>query len=80
MRQAVLYYGEISPELANRFQTDLSQKFQEVVANPNHYQQRYRSIRICFLSAFPFGIHFIVSGEIVKIFRVLHTKRYFKST
>lgn len=80
IRQAVLFYGKISPELANRFEIELSQKLHELVATPEHFQERYRSIRISFLRVFPFGIHFTVQGEIIKVFRILHTKRFFSSS
>jgi toxin ParE1/3/4 len=40
-----------------------------------HFQKRYRNIKIVFTNTFPFGIHYLVHGNTIRIPRVLHQKR-----
>ncbi|MGZ5211745.1 MAG: type II toxin-antitoxin system RelE/ParE family toxin [Kaistella sp.] len=71
------YYSELSHELLERFWIDLNSTMERLVKNPLHFQERYQRIRIIFLKNFPFGIHYILNGEEVEVFRILHAKREF---
>ena len=72
------YYNKISPELTKRFFTEFFETIKYIEQEPNLFQLRYRNIRIAPLYKFPFGIHYKVTNKQIVIFRVLHTKRYFK--
>jgi len=43
--------------------------------NPNLVSIRYDDVRIKYITRFPFGIHFLVEGNVVKIFAVFSTRR-----
>jgi hypothetical protein len=45
---------------------------------PGLFQSRYQGIRIAPLYRFPYGIHYKQTGNKIIVYRVLHTKRYFK--
>ena len=47
--------------------------------SPQLFQVSYRSIRIAPLYRFPYGVHYREKDGLMVIYRVLHTKRYFKS-
>ena len=74
-REAFLWYCDKSPHLADKFEIALEDGMSKLKQNPFKYQVRYSSIRIKFLSHFPFGIHFKVSGELIIVIGVMHTYR-----
>jgi hypothetical protein len=49
-----------------------------IESEPQLFQVRYRGIRIAPLYLFPYGIHYKETQNKVVVYRVLHTKRYFK--
>lgn len=72
------YYTEVSIKIRNGFFDEFFRTINFIEQNPKLYQVRYREIRIAPLYRFPYGIHYRITDEKVIIFRVLHTKRYFK--
>lgn len=71
------YYHEISDELGQRFEQDFKNTLLYLKQYPLHFSNRYHNIRIALLENFPYGIHFMVEGEVIYILRFLHTKRFF---
>lgn len=71
------YYEEISDELADRFHNEFWNKIDYVKQNPLHHL-RYKVIRIAHLKVFPYGIHFILEGTVIRVFKILHHKQYYK--
>jgi len=72
------YYNKISPKITDNFFKELFSTFDYIQSEPKLFQVRYRGIRIAPLYQFPYGIHYIEKVNQIIIFRVLHTKRYFK--
>lgn len=72
------YYNNILTVLTERFFIEFFETLEYIEQNPNLFQVRYRDIRIAPLYKFPYGIHYKERNGKVYIFRVLHTKRYFK--
>ncbi len=72
------YYNNILPVLTERFFIEFFETLEYIEQNPRLFQVRYREIRIAPLYKFPYGIHYREVKDKVVIFRVLHTKRYFK--
>lgn len=72
------YYYNILEVLGQRFSFDFWAKTDLIKANPLHYQERYRNIRIAFLKSFPYGTHFIVDQNDIVILRVLHRRIFFQ--
>ena len=78
IKEVLEHYSEISMALKDRFEVELSKSINLLSKNPLHHQVRYRKIRIAFTAVFPYGIHYIVENEYVYVFKILHTKRFFK--
>lgn len=76
--EGISYYEKISESLAEKFHTEFWKTINLIKANPLHYQNRYKKIRIAFTEVFPYGIHYIVDENEITVFRILHTKRFFK--
>lgn len=72
------YYDKISTKLTDGFFKEFFLTLQYIEQNYALFQVRYRGVRIAPLYRFPYGIHYCEKGNVVVIYRVLHTKRYFK--
>ncbi len=72
------YYNEILPSITDKFFNEFFETMKFIENTPQLFQIRYRGIRIAPLYRFPYGIHYKESKSKIIIYRVLHTKRYFK--
>ena len=78
LREANAYYLSISVGLNAKFNLELSGTIDRIAINPEHFQQRYRSVKIVFAKTFPFGIHYLMEGNTVYIQRIMHQKRLYQ--
>jgi len=72
------YYDEITDTLTRKFFEEFFYTLNFIEQQPEIFQERYRGIRIAPFYRFPYGIHYSIKGAKVIVYRVLHTKRYFK--
>ena len=72
------YYNKILPSITDNFFVEFFETMDFIEDEPKLFQVRYRGIRIAPLHRFPYGIHYKEIGHKIIIYRVLHTKRYFK--
>lgn len=72
------YYNKISVTVNANFFHEFFETLNFIEQEPKLFQVRYRGIRIAPLYRFPYGIHYTERKNKVIIYRVLHTKRYFK--
>ncbi|WP_044400955.1 type II toxin-antitoxin system RelE/ParE family toxin [Lacinutrix sp. Hel_I_90] len=77
LREARLYYFEVSIELQKKFDNEIVETIERIEFSPQHFQKRYRNIKIIFTKSFPFGIHYLVDGDTIKVQRILHQKRHY---
>ena len=68
------YYNKISPAITDNFFIEFFETMDFIEDEPKLFQVRYRGIRIAPLYRFPYKE---TKSEII-VYRVLHTKRYFK--
>jgi hypothetical protein len=72
------YYNKILPSITDNFFIEFFETMDFIEDDPKLFQIRYREIRIAPLYRFPYGIHYKQTGNKIIVYRVLHTKRYFK--
>ena len=72
------YYNKIQPFITDNFFIEFFETMDFIEDEPELFQIRYRGIRIAPLYRFPYGIHYKQTGNRIIIYRILHTKRYFK--
>lgn len=72
------YYNNISSLITDNFFEEFFYTTDFIEQDPDLFQVRYRGVRIAPLYRFPYGIHYRENGDRIIIYRVLHTKRYFK--
>jgi toxin ParE1/3/4 len=75
VNQALSFYGEISPKLADAFWNELQLAFQSISENPQaaHFEKTpYRRVN---LKRFPYAILYRDCNDHVKVVVVKHVKR-----
>ncbi|RVT99987.1 type II toxin-antitoxin system RelE/ParE family toxin [Mucilaginibacter limnophilus] len=72
------YYNKISRAITDDFFEEFFYTTDFIEQEPQLFQVRYRGIRIAPLYRFPYGIHYRENGNRIVVYRVLHTKRYFR--
>ncbi len=73
--EAFLWYESCRPGLGEEFELCLEAGLEQVQRNPLIFQKRYKTLRIHFIRRFPYGIHYLLDGNDVKVFGVFHTSR-----
>lgn len=77
LTEANTYYLAVSKELSAQFKLEMSETIDRIANNPEHFQKRYRNIKIVFTKVFPFGVHYLFEGNTVFIQRIIHQKRLY---
>jgi plasmid stabilization system protein ParE len=72
------YYNKILPSITDNFFIEFFETMDYIEDEPKLFQVRYRGIRIAPLHHFPYGVHYKEAKGKIIVYRVLHTKRYFK--
>lgn len=72
------YYNKIASSITDNFFIEFFETMDFIENEPELFQVRYRGIRIVPLYRFPYGIHYKETRNKIIVYRVLHTKRYFK--
>ena len=78
LSEANAYYFSISKSLNAKFNQDIFESIDRIALNPDHFQKRYRNIKIVFSKTFPFGIHYLVEEDTIYVQRILHQKRLYR--
>lgn len=72
------YYSRLSKSVLSRFDNAIIEVIQRLEKNPQHFQKRYRNIKVVFTKKFPYSIHYIEEHKTVYIQRILHQKQFYK--
>lgn len=75
IREAYLWYEDQKQDLGNLFEAEFLKAVKSISINPFKTQIKYGDIRVHFLEKFPFGIHFVIKENDVRIIAVFHTSR-----
>jgi toxin ParE1/3/4 len=72
---AYLWYNAVQDGLGNEFERYLEKELLRLIVNPELFQIKYQNIRVCYLEKFPYGIHYLIDQNFVKVLAVFHTLR-----
>ncbi|RZA01492.1 MAG: type II toxin-antitoxin system RelE/ParE family toxin [Sphingobacteriaceae bacterium] len=61
--------------LGKDFELCLEAGLNQIKRDPYLFQKRYKNFRIHFIDRFPYGIHYLVDEDIVRVFGIFHTSR-----
>lgn len=76
---AFFWYESQKVDLGKGFETVLESGFTRITNNPLHFQDKYNEVRIHYIERFPYGIHYILDDDKIKVVGVFHTARNPKS-
>lgn len=73
--EAYEWYETQLAGLGTQFLQNVDVQFATIAGSPQIYATVHRNIRRALLLRFPYGIFYVVSGDIVAILAVVHTAR-----
>lgn len=77
--EAIKWYKEQSENLSLQLLNEIEETIYKIQKYPEHYQKRYKEIRIIFTRKFPYGIYYTLEEETIFIHAILHNKQNPKS-
>lgn len=75
IEQAVVWYEERRKGLGYEFELSLEAGITFLERHPLSCPKKYKDIRVKFIKRFPYGLHYEVIDNSVKIIAVFHMKR-----
>lgn len=75
IREIVLFYREINPELALKFINEMDECIIHIKNYPEAFQNRIEKVRIIYLKTFPIGVFYKIYSSEIRVIAVLHTSR-----
>ena len=79
VRDAVSYFENQRPGLADEFQLEVSEALDRICASPSRFPNIEANIRRCLVHRFPYSILFrIVGGNSIRILVIRHHRRHSK--
>jgi hypothetical protein len=73
--EAFSWYESRRPGLGRDFEIYIEAGLNLIAHSPFLSQKRYRNLRIHFINKFPYGIHYLIEDQTIKVFGVFHTSR-----
>jgi plasmid stabilization system protein ParE len=73
--EAIFFFNNIQEGVGYRFKEDLKKEIAFLRKHPEIIQKRHHDLRISFLKKFPFGIHFLLDENAVRVIAIFHTSR-----
>ena len=72
---AFLWYEEQQQDLGLKFESFLEAGFNLIQNSPKLFEKKCDEIRIHHIDKFPYGIHYLIDNESVKVIAIFHTSR-----
>ena len=72
---AAKWYSIEQPDLGMEFSKAVSEKLLIIKTNPYFFQLKTKTVRVAFLTSFPYGIYYTVEKDRIIVHAVLHAKR-----
>ena len=69
------WYANIRPQLGDEFLAFLEAAFERVIDFPKAYPIVGERLRRILLPKFSYGIYYMIDGNIIRVFAVIHTDR-----
>lgn len=75
VRAAFHWYEGERPGLGDDFLAELRATYERIIDGPLRYQATRHGARRALLRRFPYIVYFVIEGELVIVFAVLHARR-----
>lgn len=73
--EAYRWYNEKVPGLGSDFLAIVERALESINENPARFPVVYRNVRRALMRRFPYGIFFMVEGDLIIVLGVMHTAR-----
>jgi hypothetical protein len=73
LRQAISWYEKISPALADRFRSEVNERFDEVADRRQFFAWAFTGVRFAKVRKFPYLVLFQEQTEVVIVLGVFHS-------
>lgn len=75
LAEAYRWYNEKVPGLGSDFLAVVERALESIKENSSRFPVIYRNVRRALMRRFPYGIFFIVEGDVIVVLSVMHTAR-----
>jgi hypothetical protein len=75
IEEAIERYQSINSNLGNHIELSIYEGLEELELNPFICSKKYKEVRVKFIRRFPYGVHYIIDENQIKVFGFLHMKR-----
>jgi plasmid stabilization system protein ParE len=75
IEEIVLWYEMQRIGLSYDFELCLEAGIDEITRNPEIFQKKYKTVKIRFISRFPYGIHYLFDENEITVIGIFHTSR-----
>ena len=72
---AFSWYESRRPGLGKDFELCLEAGLNQIQKDPFLFQTRYKNLHVHFIDRFPYGVHYLIEGDTIKVFGIFHTSR-----
>jgi toxin ParE1/3/4 len=72
---AFSWYESRRPGLGKDFELCLEAGLNQILRDPLLFQKRYKDLHIYYIERFPYGIHYLIEKDKIKVFGIFHTSR-----
>ncbi len=72
---AFFWYDSLREGLGNDFELCLEAEINRILRNPTLFQNQYEKVQVAFIERFPYGIHYTIESNFIKVIAVFHTSR-----
>ncbi|MFD2726213.1 type II toxin-antitoxin system RelE/ParE family toxin [Hyunsoonleella rubra] len=73
--EALEWYEKKQTGLGRKLYLEFDTIFEDIATRPEHFQKRYRDIRVRFTRTFNFGIHYTFENDTMFVHAIWHTSR-----
>lgn len=73
--EAIFYYESRKLGLGDDIKLCLFTGLDDILLNPLHCAKKHKEVRIKYIIRFPYGIHYILKGDEIKIIAFFHVRR-----
>lgn len=73
--EAVEWYYKQSPHLIPELIAEIDNALELLRYNPQHFQKRYKEVRVIFIKTFPFSLYYTIENKTIFVHAFMHNKR-----
>jgi plasmid stabilization system protein ParE len=75
VEDVLAWYEQERPGLGSRFLAEIRAAYARILDGPFKYQVLRSGVRHALLRVFPYSLFFVVDGDVIRVFAVLHARR-----